>query len=294
MNFIVGAIMGTSGKSLLIVSYEWVLENVEKDLNTIASNLILFRGEKVFRVALRNSDKGQSTLFFLAINLNKIGLQVSEIHCAKEDVDSLCSMSEIKPYRKKEENLSGEGNFQLFTCNVNVINGEKCTFVFQIHLEGIVADYCYTPCDPLAKMQLWATVNSELHADVEFIVQDTRFAAHKAILAARSPVFRAEFTKEESKKTNTCQIQIDDVDASSLEQFLHFIYTGEFLHFDYTGKPMTPLLANENLLKLANRYQLKTLENLCQVALLEVAEKMAHFVAHLRSSDEQKTSCKIR
>ena len=34
-----------SGKSLLIVCYDWTLENVEKDFKTVASNLILFRDE---------------------------------------------------------------------------------------------------------------------------------------------------------------------------------------------------------------------------------------------------------
>ena len=274
----------------MIVPYEWKVEYVEKDFNTIASNMILFGGERVFRVALKNSEKGQATLIFLAINLNKIGLEVSDVVCGKEGIDSLCKMNENGPRRKKEE-----GNFQFFTSQVDVFNGENLTFVFQIHLEGIVDGFSFYPCDRLAKEQLWSAVNSKLHADVEFIVEDKRFSAHKAILAARSSVFRAEFTKEESKKDNPHQIQIDDVNASSLEQFLYFVYTGAFLEFDYTGEP-APMLANKDLLKLAGRYQLKTLENLCQVALLEVnAEQMAGFnVVNLRSSDRQETNFKIR
>ena len=282
--------MATSNlaKSLMIVSYDWKLENVEKDFKTIASKMVLFGGEKVFRVALKNSENGQATLIFLAINLNKIGLEVSDVVCGKESFDTHCKMNENGPLRKKEE-----GNFQLFTSQVDVVSSEN--FVFQIHLKGIIDGYSYHPCDRLAKEQLWSVVNSKLHADVEFIVQDKRFSAHKAILAARSPVFRAEFTKEESKKDNPHQIQIDDVNASSLEQFLYFVYTGAFLEFDYTGEP-APMLANKDLLKLAGRYQLKTLENLCQVALLEVnAEQMASFgVMNLRSSDGQETNLKIR
>ena len=282
--------MATSNlaKSLMIVSYDWKLENVEKDFKTIASKMVLFGGEKVFRVALKNSENGQATLIFLAINLNKIGLEVSDVVCGKESFDTHCKMNENGPLRKKEE-----GNFQLFTSQVDVVSSEN--FVFQIHLKGIIDGYSYHPCDRLAKEQLWSVVNSKLHADVEFIVQDKRFSAHKAILAARSPVFRAEFTKEEPKKDNPHQIQIDDVDASSLEQFLYFVYTGAFLEFDYTGEP-APMLANKDLLKLAGRYQLKTLENLCQVALLEVnAEQMASFgVMNLRSSDGQETNLKIR
>ena len=281
-------------RSLLIVPYEWKLENAEKDFKTVSSKLILFRGEKAFRVALKNSENGQATLIFLAINLNRIGLQVSEVFCGKDDADFVCLMNEKKqPPRKKDFE---EGYFQFFSSKVDVASGGNFTFVFQIHLEGIVDDYTFKSCDRLAKEQLWSSVNSKLHTDAEFIVQDKRFSAHKAILAARSPVFQAEFSREESKKDNPHHIQIDDVNASSFEQFLHFVYTGEFLQFACTGEP-APMLANKDLLKLAERYQLKTLENLCRIALLEVnAEQMVSFVANLRSNDGsmQKTSCKNR
>ena len=271
--------MAIACKMFMVVPYEWKVENVEKDFKTIASNLILFQGEKVFRVVLKKSENGQSTLIFLAVNLNKIGLRVADVVCDKED--SLCTMKENKSHNKNEE----EGYFQCFTSKVDIVNGgSNLTFAFQIHLEGIFAKYSYHPCDRLAKEQLWSAVRSKLHADVEFIVQDKRFSAHKAILAARSPVFKVEFTKEKSKKDNSHQIRIHDVDASTFEQFLHFVYTGE-----------TPLLANANLLKLAERYQLKTLENLCRVALLEVdVEQMISVLANPKSSDGQETSCKIR
>ena len=274
------------GESLLIVPYEWKLENVEKDFKTIASNLILFRGEKVFRVALKKNRNGQPDLFFLAINLNKMGLQVFDVVCGMEGDESHCKMLESQTKRN-----FGEGGLQLFTSKVEGVIGETCTFLFQIHLKGIVTGYQYNPCDRLAKEQLWATVNSKLNADVEFIVQDKRFSAHKALLAARSPVFRVEFTKEESKKTNPQQIRIDDVDGSSFEQFLHFLYTGEFLQFSYTGEP-APTMANKDLLKLAEHYQLEILENLCQGALLDVNyEQMARFVVN---SHGQETNLKIR
>ena len=282
-----------SGKSILIVPYEWKLENVEKDFKTIVSNMILFRGEKVFRAALKKSDKEQWTLVFLAINLNKIGLQVSDVACGKEGADTNCKMKEYIPDKNKVKGDVDEGNLQLFTCNVDIVFAEIFTFVFQIHLEGIVAGYSYNLRDRLGKDQLWSTVNNKLHADIEFIVQDKRFSAHKAILAARSPEFRSDFTKEKSKNVN--QIRIDDVDASSFEQFLYFLYTGEFLHLDFTGEP-APMLVNKDLLKLASRYQLKTLKSLCRVALREVnAEQMVSFKANLNSSsDGQETNFKSR
>ena len=104
-----------SGRSLLIVRYDWILKDLEKDLQsvkTITSNLILFRGEKVFRLALKKS-VGEMTLVFLAINLNKIGLRIADVACAKEGVDVYRKMKESEPNRKKTEKNSQEGHLQL-------------------------------------------------------------------------------------------------------------------------------------------------------------------------------------
>jgi len=43
------------------------------------------------------------------------------------------------------------------------------------------------------KEMLWA-VNNKLFHDVVFVVGDKRFAAHKVVLCARSPYFKALFT----------------------------------------------------------------------------------------------------
>jgi hypothetical protein len=39
----------------MILPYEWIWENVEEEPMTIASKMISFRGERVFRVGLKNS-----------------------------------------------------------------------------------------------------------------------------------------------------------------------------------------------------------------------------------------------
>lgn len=52
------------------------------------------------------------------------------------------------------------------------------------------------------------------------------FFAHKAILAARSPVFAAMFEHEmEEKKQN--RVEITDMDPEVLKEMLKFIYTGK-------------------------------------------------------------------
>jgi speckle-type POZ protein len=64
-------------------------------------------------------------------------------------------------------------------------------------------------------------LHSEAGADVTFTVSGESFAAHKNILAARSPVFKAEFFGGMLDKSSQC-VEIKDMDP---QVDLHFIYT---------------------------------------------------------------------
>jgi speckle-type POZ protein len=68
----------TSGIAKMIMHYEWILENVEEEPMTIQSKMILFRGERIFRVGLKNHVQSP-VLFFAAIDLNKMGMRVEEV-----------------------------------------------------------------------------------------------------------------------------------------------------------------------------------------------------------------------
>jgi hypothetical protein len=234
----------------MIVPYEWILENVGRERMTIASKMILFRGEKVFRVGLNTQSP---ILFVVAIDLNKMGMKV-------EDVKFRIQGSGLDPATMMEmtrEDIGNEGSLQLFTIKLAEKVVGHCTFMFRICIEGTDPGYSFQLCDRLAKDQLWAALKNHQHlADVVFIVKDKTFPAHKAILAARSPVFAAEFEKVQAVNGVRLQIRIDDVEPATVEKFLHFIYTGE---------PMGTL-ADEELLNLADHVQLKTLASLCKLA----------------------------
>lgn len=67
---------------------------------------------------------------------------------------------------------------------------------------------------------------SQKFSDVILCVIGKEFFAHKAILAARSPVFAAMFEHEmEEKKQN--RVEITDMDPEVLKEMLKFIYTGK-------------------------------------------------------------------
>jgi speckle-type POZ protein len=260
----------------MIVQYDWILGDVDEEPKTFASKMILFRGGKVFRVGLKNHVTSP-VLFCVAIDLNKMGMKVKKVLHGIQD-------SEIGPGRMtemtKEDIGNDDGSLQLFTINLaKQVNGTCKTFVFRIHIES-VPGYSYQLADRLAKEQIWTAItekNKNL-VDVEIVVKGKTFSAHKAILAARSPVFANEFVKKQQLRDDPHHIQIDGVEPSTLEQFLYFIYTGE----------STGSLANEELLKLADEYQLTALSSLCRTALKGIeTSQMVHLKNKLHMNDAE-------
>jgi hypothetical protein len=177
------------------------------------------------------------------------------------------------------QNIGDEGSLQLFTIKLAEKVVGHCTFMFRICIGETDSRYCYQLSDRLAKDQLWAALkNQQYLPDVELIVKDKSFPAHKSILAARSPVFADEFKKKQPGKGGRHQIRIDGVEPSTVENILYFIYTGETMG----------TLADEKLLELANQYGLLSLSGLCRVALkeIEAAMQMANVMDILNNGIE--------
>ncbi|KAF0900523.1 hypothetical protein E2562_032119 [Oryza meyeriana var. granulata] len=136
-------------------------------------------------------------------------------------------------------------------------------------------------------------------ADVTFKVQEETFYAHRMILAARSPVFKAELYGAMKEKDADHVIAITDVQPAVFKALLHFIYTDA----------MPPDLAGDNddnsntdrvdmarhLLVAADRYAVERLRVICERVLRRslsvetVIDTMA--MADQHSCHELKESC---
>ncbi|GFS90824.1 TD and POZ domain-containing protein 3 [Nephila pilipes] len=88
-------------------------------------------------------------------------------------------------------------------------------------------------------------------ADVLLICESRAFPAHKSILSARSPVFRAVFTNE-MKASRDCEVNITDIDAPTVQAMLRYVYTAQ------TENLSDSLAAS--LLLAAHNYQLEGLK----------------------------------
>ncbi|KAI4374314.1 hypothetical protein MLD38_012322 [Melastoma candidum] len=106
-------------------------------------------------------------------------------------------------------------------------------------------------------------------SDVSFEVDGEVFAAHKLVLAARSPVFRAQLCGP-MKDINTKRIKVEDVEAPVFKALLHFIYWDSLPDLqELTGldAKWASTLMFQHLLAAADRYGLERLRLLCESSL---------------------------
>uniref|UniRef100_A0A0A9FVT4 BTB domain-containing protein n=1 Tax=Arundo donax TaxID=35708 RepID=A0A0A9FVT4_ARUDO len=110
-------------------------------------------------------------------------------------------------------------------------------------------------------------LETEKGADVTFSVGGETFAAHKVILATRSPVFSAELYGP-MKENGTQVITIKDMQPAVFKALLHFIYTDSLPAVDdIEGDDRSEMI--RHLLVAADRYAMDRLKLVCQSTLCE-------------------------
>ncbi|CAN6288158.1 unnamed protein product [Urochloa humidicola] len=107
-------------------------------------------------------------------------------------------------------------------------------------------------------------LEAEHGADVTFKVAGETFRAHRYILAARSPVFKAELlgAMREGTAKGDC-IQIDDMLAQVFKALLHFIYNDSLPQMEVQEEAVMA----QHLLEAADRYDMQRLKLICEEKL---------------------------
>uniref|UniRef100_A0A8R7PA08 BTB domain-containing protein n=1 Tax=Triticum urartu TaxID=4572 RepID=A0A8R7PA08_TRIUA len=102
--------------------------------------------------------------------------------------------------------------------------------------------------------------------DVSFIVEGQMFPAHRAVLAARSPVFRAELFGSMSEATMP-SITLQDITPATFGVMLRYMYTDALPADNLPGG--CPIDMLQDLLAAADRYALDRLKIICAHKLWE-------------------------
>ncbi|KAL5199594.1 hypothetical protein ABZP36_020797 [Zizania latifolia] len=101
-------------------------------------------------------------------------------------------------------------------------------------------------------------LRSQKGADVTFLVSGESVAAHRCVLAARSPVFMAELFGDMEEKDSE-RIEIKGMEAEVFRALLHFIYTDTLPEQDEEDARTMA----QHLLDAADRYGMERLKLIC-------------------------------
>ncbi|CAL4925040.1 unnamed protein product [Urochloa decumbens] len=106
---------------------------------------------------------------------------------------------------------------------------------------------------------------TENGADVVFEVGSQTFAAHRCVLAARSPVFKAELFGTMKESVTTGIVRIDDMEAQVFKALLYFIYTDSLPKAKKEeGEEEEDDVMSQHLLVAADKYNLERLKLICE------------------------------
>ncbi|CAL5007578.1 unnamed protein product [Urochloa decumbens] len=158
-------------------------------------------------------------------------------------------------------------------------------------LGAAVSEIEVPPCD---MMQNFGNLLKEKKGvDVTFLVGEETIEAHKIVLAARSPVFKAEFLGPMMESGKSC-VTVQDMQPEVFRALLHFIYNDSL-------PDMGGLEGNQywdmmwHLLAAAGRYAMDRMKQVCQSAICKnldvgtVATTLA--LADQHNCDRLKAAC---
>ncbi|KAK1618394.1 hypothetical protein QYE76_023911 [Lolium multiflorum] len=111
---------------------------------------------------------------------------------------------------------------------------------------------------------LGVLLKTEKGTDVVFEVGGETFAAHRCVLAARSPVFSAELFGGMKEGNTAGVVRIDDMEAQVFKALLCFAYTDSL---PAETKPEEEDVMYQHLLVAADRYNMDRLKSICEEKL---------------------------
>ncbi len=220
------------------------------------------KGRKLFRAGLQMKKRTNSRNK-QRIDLKFISHGHGSIDCKIDQVTYFIGQQENSSTRRQIKMIKAETNhgelLQIFTAT-KLTTPLSCPFfiTFYVKLRNNIPNFANKLIDSAWTEEIWAAAVMRKMTDVELLVGEEAFGAHRSLLSVRSPVFAAMFSSG-MKEIATSQVRIKDIDPATFQHFLKFLYTGVL-------EPSS--VDNSELLKIADRYQVKILKEVCLSAAI--------------------------
>ncbi|KAL6659069.1 hypothetical protein ACP70R_003109 [Stipagrostis hirtigluma subsp. patula] len=145
----------------------------------------------------------------------------------------------------------------------------KVTVVKESHMSKTVGSFKITVPPSDLPEHFSKLLLDEETMDVTFIVREEAFHAHKLVLAARSPVFKAELYGQMKERTAR-HVTVEDVQPDVFRALLHFIYNDSLPLLDWCDLSVDEYCETiRHLLVAADRYAMDRLKVMCASMLVE-------------------------
>ncbi|CAL4924952.1 unnamed protein product [Urochloa decumbens] len=153
-------------------------------------------------------------------------------------------------------------------CAIVVRNESRAVEAAEKSSKSDASDSCVPPASDLSA-HLGDLLSTGRGADVVFEVGGETFAAHRAVLAARSPVFAAELFSAMREGDTTpaaaagVVVRVEDMEPRVFQALLRFAYT-DSLPLETTAKRNEEGAMCQHLLVAADRYDMERLKLVCE------------------------------
>lgn len=257
------------------VNYEWTISNFQKILSNtsgycVSSEVLSVNvesGNETFKIIFYPNGYNERLKGFASLWLQKISIyeRMVTFTCSIIDAEG-CDV--IKKSRKQVLGISTYLGWMTF-CPRRILQSEnnsllkdknlrlKCSLlIFEDKARGnpeiedddqnmnaSLSNLSHDLSELLFEGEAW---------DFILIVQNAKFRVHKAILSARSPVFKDIF---KSSLSNPDMMEITDISESTVGELLRFIYSGKIGQLDVQEAA--------DLYKAADKYELYNLRSIC-------------------------------
>ncbi|GBN87873.1 Speckle-type POZ protein B [Araneus ventricosus] len=266
------------------VSFLWPIKNFSSLKGSTRLSVPLVPASKkipplILSVSLINNDDVQITVQKMAEK--DVGEIFVIYRLAVMDISGRENIFAVKEHHFSSPTANEDWTFESFfkkskmieqkvTCLPNDILSLKCSFTIStgIEISAIVeCNFVSLACEKSTDINEIGTLTDDMKTlyadkklfDVNLRVKEKSLPAHKAVLASRSPVFRAMF-EHDTREKNTNNVDIPDVDINTLAGLIAFIYS------DDVGN-----LKPEGAIKLytaADKYQIEVLRTKCSEFLI--------------------------
>ncbi|CAN6310332.1 unnamed protein product [Urochloa humidicola] len=239
--------------------HRWRIRYYPNGLNSKAKDYISFSLQLDEAVPFTNSVKAQSTFRFVD-DVAEQALALGQV----QKYTSYWSWGHPEFIRREDLEESGYLHDDSFTvrCDLLITN--------QFRAEATDTASISVPPSDLQK-HLGDLLRTEKGADVVFYVAGQTFAAHRCVLAARSPVFSAELFGVMKESDTGGVVSIDDMEAQVFKALLYYVYTDllpKTTEEGGEGEQDEDVLC-QHLLVAADRYNMERLKLLCEKKLCE-------------------------